>query len=625
MSDEQLRLEEDLKRRVEALETYENAPVGGAGANHNILSATHTDTPGAAAVVRGDLLYGNATPKWDRFAIGAAHQILKMVAGATDFIWAAFNWDDIAAAVGADVTHDHSSAAEGGTIAAAALAHNVLSATHSDALAAAVVDGDTIIGNVTPKWSRLAISIPAANIMNYLGVNNAELRPSWKSASASPGAAAAILQSSSTGGLTLVGALEAKNLKATDFTASTLSIINASKVLISLANATGYLKNDGAGAFSYDTTTPPSAHNILSASHGDTLAAAIVDGDILIGNVTPKLSRLAISVPAANVLNYLGVNNTELRPSWKAASDTPGAAAKILQSNSTGGLTLAGALEAKNLKATDFTASTLPVINASKVLITLANAAGYLKNDGAGAFSYDAAPVAAHNILSATHTDAVGAAACVAGDLFYGNATPKWDRLAKGTAYQTLRINAGATAPEWANQGRLCFIAETVLGGSAGTFSFAAISQIYRHLVIMLTLRTDAVAELDAAILQFNADTGNNYDYQSNVVNNATYTGGGFLAGASIRIGLTEADNSTASAFSSFGVMVWNYTNANVFKTVSPWVSGAFGNISAAADSYQTNYYGKWRSAAAVTSIVIDQATGPNFATNSIAQLYGIL
>jgi len=64
----------------------------------------------------------------------------------------------------------------------AAIAHNLLSATHPDTLAGAVLDGDLVIGNVTPKWSRLAISIPAANVRNVLGIDNGELRPSWKTA-----------------------------------------------------------------------------------------------------------------------------------------------------------------------------------------------------------------------------------------------------------------------------------------------------------------------------------------------------------------------------------------------------------------------------------------------------------
>ncbi len=61
--------------------------------------------------------------------------------------------------------------------------HTVLnSSDHSDTLTGTGLDGDTIIGNVTPKWSRLAISIPAANVRNVFGVDNGELRPSWKTA-----------------------------------------------------------------------------------------------------------------------------------------------------------------------------------------------------------------------------------------------------------------------------------------------------------------------------------------------------------------------------------------------------------------------------------------------------------
>lgn len=39
-------------------------------------------------------------------------------------------------------------------------------------------------------------------------------------------------------------------------------------------------------------------------------------------------------------------------------------------------------------------------------------------------------------------------ASCAAGDIMYHNGT-SWVRLAKGTAGQKLKINAGATAPEW--------------------------------------------------------------------------------------------------------------------------------------------------------------------------------
>lgn len=48
------------------------------------------------------------------------------------------------------------------------------------------------------------------------------------------------------------------------------------------------------------------------------------------------------------------------------------------------------------------------------------------------------------------HTD-TASGSVVRGDLVVGNSTPKWSRFAKGTAYQNLRMNSGATDPEWAN------------------------------------------------------------------------------------------------------------------------------------------------------------------------------
>ena len=48
---------------------------GSGGANHNLLSATHSDTT-AGTVARGDLVVGqSATPSWQRLAIGTANQV----------------------------------------------------------------------------------------------------------------------------------------------------------------------------------------------------------------------------------------------------------------------------------------------------------------------------------------------------------------------------------------------------------------------------------------------------------------------------------------------------------------------------------------------------------------------
>lgn len=78
-----------------------------------------------ASQARGDIIVRGAT-LWQRLALGSSGQAL--VSNGTDIVWGA--------------------PSVGG--------HDVLSATHTDTLAAAVVRGDIIVGNATPKWSRLA-------------------------------------------------------------------------------------------------------------------------------------------------------------------------------------------------------------------------------------------------------------------------------------------------------------------------------------------------------------------------------------------------------------------------------------------------------------------------------------
>ena len=57
-----------------------------------------------------------------------------------------------------------------------AVAHDLLSATHSDTLAAAVTQGDLIFGNATPKWARLAKDTNATRYLSNTGTSNA---PAW--------------------------------------------------------------------------------------------------------------------------------------------------------------------------------------------------------------------------------------------------------------------------------------------------------------------------------------------------------------------------------------------------------------------------------------------------------------
>lgn len=101
-----------MKRRVGSLHIpleVLHVGMGGAGGDHNILSATHLDSL-AASVVRGDLIIGNATPAWSRLAKPGATQFLK--SDAVDAFWAAIAHADLTG-VTADQHHAQAHALDG--------------------------------------------------------------------------------------------------------------------------------------------------------------------------------------------------------------------------------------------------------------------------------------------------------------------------------------------------------------------------------------------------------------------------------------------------------------------------------------------------------------------------------
>lgn len=78
-----------LDATVENTNTGDNATnTSSAPASHNLLSTTHGDTL-ADTVVRGDIMYGNATPKWARLAFPATPTGKVLIATATDVAWSA--------------------------------------------------------------------------------------------------------------------------------------------------------------------------------------------------------------------------------------------------------------------------------------------------------------------------------------------------------------------------------------------------------------------------------------------------------------------------------------------------------------------------------------------------------
>ena len=102
--------------------------------------------------------------------------------------------------------------------------------------------------------------------------------------------------------------------------------------------------------------------------------------------------------------------------------------------------------------------------------------------------------------------------ALVAGDIIYADGTDTINRLAKGTALQTLQMNAGATAPNWVTAGSdMVLITKTVVTGTPSTVEFTSLdnSTYATHLffihaaaaaagVIHMRVMTDGTADTTA-------------------------------------------------------------------------------------------------------------------------------
>ena len=160
--------------------------------------------------------------------------------------------------------------------------------------------------------------------------------------------------------------------------------------------------------------------------------------------------------------------------------------------------------------------------------------------------------------------------------------------------------------------------------GSGTSIAFSSIPQGFRHLMLIGAVRSSASAENDGLILQFNGDTGSNYDWQRMTANNTTLSGSVGRGVTSIQIGAIEAANSRAASFSPVHAYIYLYANGTTYEKYTLSQNTMFGDVSADADMFVQLRGGRWRSTAAITSITLSPTTGPNFVANSGFQLYGI-
>jgi len=160
-------------------------------------------------------------------------------------------------------------------------------------------------------------------------------------------------------------------------------------------------------------------------------------------------------------------------------------------------------------------------------------------------------------------------------------------------------------------------------GGSQATISFSSIAGTYNHLLLKWSLRTTSVNNLDKFTVQFNGDTGANYQSVGQI-GGTTDTGLGVTdsanSSATIPLGRTGGGTSTTSAFGIGESFLNDYANTNKHKSFRSNDQSPYD----ATHTYNGIWSGRWANTAAITSILITPAAG-SFAQYSRVTLYGII
>lgn len=226
-------------------------------------------------------------------------------------------------------------------------------------------------------------------------------------------------------------------------------------------------------------------------------------------------------------------------------------------------------------------------------------------------FGQPVPPAAAGNVA----TDAIWDAA---GDLAVGTGANTAARMAQGADGRMLGVSAASALGYY---GGAQLIQDQLLGADTGDITFSSIPGDFRHLYLLLFGRGTQAANGQDVYLQFNDDTGGNYDTIRLYANVTSPAAAEALAAAQANIGGVVAANGTANVAGAVEAIIWHYANTTFHKLGNS--RGVEPMLLTTENFYIWNNAWRWRSTSAITKIKLYPAAG-NFLAGTMATLYGL-
>jgi len=342
-----------LVRMAGTAVSYDNSTYLTSVTAHNLLSTTHGDTL-ADTVVRGDIIIGNATPKWARLAFPASPTGKVLIASATDVTWSANPLGTAAYSATGDFLGIHGTAdavtglsvtagqtltvTAGGTIASGSAAYTLASAYATSAQGTLATNampkgGGTFTGNVLFTDNTLDIGASGATRPRTGYFGTSVVAPTINATTALQINGTTVLSGTTLGStivsssLTSVGTLAGLTVTA----APTFSAMTLGSVLF--AGTAGVLSQDNANFF-YDatnhrlgigTTTPAYPLDILAPFSDNTVASIgfrVQSTKTITSDDAKQNSAFSVTATSAGSANYTALMSGMVGSSYHASSGT---------------------------------------------------------------------------------------------------------------------------------------------------------------------------------------------------------------------------------------------------------------------------------------------------------------